>query len=128
VIVFDAGVLIAHLTTSDPFHEAANGLLEEVEQMEWAVSALTLAECLVRPAAEGRMTSVLAALDRLSVLPLDLSATDAAGVAEIRASTRLRMPDAVVLYTAERHSAELATTDRALAKAAADRGIPASLL
>ena len=57
-----------------------------------------------------------------------LTAIDAAGLAEVRAATGLRMSDALVLYTAERHGAELATTDRSVARAAEQRGITAHLL
>jgi predicted nucleic acid-binding protein len=59
---------------------------------------------------------------------LAVTADDAAGIAEVRAATRLRMPDAIVLYTAERHGAELVTTDRVLARAATERSVPATLL
>jgi predicted nucleic acid-binding protein len=125
VIVFDAGVLIAHLDPDDVFHRAATEFLEENEELDFATSALTLAECLIRPTRVGRATSVLGAFDRLHLLTVDVTAADAAGIAEVRAVTGLRMPDAIVLYTAERAASELASTDAGLIRAAAARGVVA---
>lgn len=125
MIVFDAGVLIAHLDPDDAFHAGATGFLEEHEEFEFAANALTVAECLVRPQLSGRAASVLAAFDRIVLRQIDLVAADALGIAEVRAATRLRMPAALVLYTAERIGAGLATTDQALARAANERGLTA---
>jgi predicted nucleic acid-binding protein len=128
VIVFDAGVLIAHLDPDDVFHSAATGFMEECEDFDFGASALTVAECLVHAVAAGRSTTVLGAFERLTLVQFDVNVGDAYGVAEVRAATKLRMPDAVVLFTAERHGAELATTDHVLARAAAARGVTATLL
>jgi predicted nucleic acid-binding protein len=123
VIVFDAGVLIAHLEPSDVFHTAATGFLEEFEEFDFAANVITVAECLVRPAQFGRSSEAVAKLDRLELIRLDVTADDASRIADIRAHARLKMPDAIVLYTAERAGAELVTTDRALASAAIGRGV-----
>lgn len=123
VIVFDAGVLIAHLEPSDAFHSAATGFLEEFEEFDFAASVITVAECLVRPAQFGRSSEAVAKLDRLELIQLGVAADSGSRIADIRAHTRLKMPDAVVLYTAEREGAELATTDRGLASAAIARGV-----
>lgn len=128
MIVFDAGVLIAHLDAEDAHHAAAEAFLEENEEFDFAASALTIAECLVRPVLAGRVTTVLAAFERLHLLQLDLPASDAAGIAEVRGATGLRMPDAIVVHAAERHGAALATTDAAVARAARSRGIIAHLV
>jgi predicted nucleic acid-binding protein len=127
-MVFDAGVLIAHLSRTDAFHDAVQRFLEENEEFEFAANALTMAECLVHPTAAGRATTALGVFERLMLQQLAVTADDAAGIAEVRAATRLRMPDAIVLYTAERHGAELVTTDRVLARAATERSVPATLL
>ena len=128
MIVLDAGVLIGHLRSDDAFHRAATEFLEANEEFDWGLSCMTLAECLVTAAREGRGVSVLGTLERLEILPLDLTRRDTLGLAEVRAATGLRMPDAIVVYTAEAHGSELVTTDRALARAAESRGVTAHLL
>lgn len=128
MIVFDAGVLIAHLEPSDLFHDAATGFLEEFEEFDFAASVVTLAECLVRPAQFGRSSEAVAKLDRLELIRLDVAADAGSRIADIRAHTRLKMPDAIVLYTAEREGAELVTTDRGLSSAATARGVVAHQL
>jgi predicted nucleic acid-binding protein len=70
----------------------------------------------------------LGTFERLHLLQFDLTRADTVGIAEIRAATKLRMPDAVALHTAESKGAELVTTDRRLARAAEDRGVTAHLL
>jgi predicted nucleic acid-binding protein len=128
VIVLDAGVVISHLQQEDPFHDAATGFLEEHEEFDWAVSAMTLAECLVQAVRAGRGMQMLHKIERLAILQLDLSASDALTLADTRSTTGLRMPDAIVVHTAQRHGAELATTDRSVARAAEQRGVTAHLL
>ena len=59
----------------------------------------------------------------LGIEPLDEWGSSAGAVARIRAETRLRMPNALVLHPCEREGAELVTTDAALGRAAAARGI-----
>lgn len=123
MIVFDAGVLIAYLDARDQFHERATGFMEEYVEFEFAANVLTVAESLIRPAAAGRSSSVVATLDRLGVERIGLEPGDATAIAEIRASSGLKMSDTVVLFTAERHAAELVTTDRSLARAAESHGV-----
>lgn len=123
VIVLDAGILIAHLDTGDAQHEAATAVLEEHEEFDFAISAITLAECLVRPALVGRIAAVEESVRRLDILVLDVTAADAAAIAEVRAATGLRMPDAIALHAAERHAGILATTDGAVRRAGEKRGV-----
>jgi predicted nucleic acid-binding protein len=123
LIIFDAGVLIGHLEPSDVFHHAATGFLEEFEEFDFAASVITVAECLVRPTLLGRSSEVVAKLNRLELIQLDVTAGDASRIADIRAHARLKMPDAIVLNMAEREGAELVTTDRVLASAATARGV-----
>ncbi len=128
MIVFDAGVLIAHLSTDDKFHAAAETFLDEHEEFEFVVHNLTVDECLVHAAAHGRTTTVLSALERLTFVQADLTRAETVGIAEVRAATGLRMPDAIVLHTAETTGRELVTTDRVLARTAEERGVVAHLL
>lgn len=128
MIVFDAGVLVAHLAPTDAFRESATAFMEEFEEFDFAANVVTLAECLVRPAAFGRSAEAIARLDQLMLIRLALPEDVAADLARVRAETRLRMPDAIVVYTAEQHGAELVTTDRTLYQAAEQRGLVAHLL
>lgn len=128
MIVFDAGVLIAHLNETDAFHRAARDFFDEFEEFDFGANVVTIAECLVRPAQLGHASQTEAKLDRLHLIRLDLPAEAAARVADIRAHAKLKMPDAIVLYTAEREGVELVTTDAALARAAGERGVTAHLL
>jgi len=128
VIVFDAGVLIAHLDRGDVFHGPATGFMEENEELEFVVNVVTLAECLVHPAMAGAAKKASEELAALSLLEVDVVHDDVAPIAELRAGTRLRMSDALVLHTAVKTGADLVTTDRALARAATARGVTAHLL
>ena len=128
MIVLDAGPMIALLDPADGLHDAATAFLEEHEQPEWGMSALTVAECLVRPTETGTTVGLRLAMTRLGLLVLDVTASDVEAIAQLRAATGLRMPDAVVLHTAERTGAELATTDRRLANAAGGRGVATHLI
>lgn len=128
MIVFDARVLIALLDPADAFHGPTVDFVEEYEEFDFAASVLTVAESLVRPARNGIAEQIRAGLTRLSMLTIDVADDDILCIADVRASTRLRMPDAVALHSAERHGAQLVTTDRTLARAATDRGVQAHLL
>ena len=128
MIVFDASVLIAHISPEDPFHGRATEMLEELEEFDFAASTLTVAECLVHASVADRVTSVLGIFERLDLIQFELLRSETGGLAEVRNASRLRMPDAVVLYTAEAHAGELATADRTLARAAEARGVTAHLL
>ena len=123
MIVLDAGVLIAHLSSADPFHERATDLLEQHASTVFAMSTMTIAECLVRPVALGVMDRALTAIEELGIRSIGITAEDAPHIASIRAASGLRMPDAIVVFTARSHDAAIATTDAALARAASAHGI-----
>ncbi len=124
MIVLDAGVLIAHLTTDDAHHDRATRLLASLAGQPKMVSMLTRAELLVAPARAGRRRAAEDVLDRLRIDTCELPRDAAGQLAELRAHTGLRMPDCCVLLTAKLNSpAELATFDERLADAAAERGI-----
>lgn len=122
-VVVDAGVLIAQLHDGDALHDRAGGLLLRLAEARLVASVLTVAECLVRPAQRGGSPLIERSLERLGIERLALREQDAAALATVRAETGLRMPDAVVVHAAERLGAALATSDRAVARAARARGI-----
>lgn len=97
--VVDANVLIGWLDDRDALHDAA---VEILTAIDWfIVHPLTLAEVLVHPARHGREGGVVARLE-------------AVGMARLRATTSLRMPDCVVLACAMAHGLGVATFDERL--------------
>lgn len=122
-VVLDAGVVIAQLDHGDALHQRAVSLLESLGRARLVASVLTVAECLVPPAKMGAAPRIERALASLGLEPVALEADDAAALATVRADTGLRMPDAAVVHAAEKLRAGIATSDRALARAARDRGL-----
>ena len=124
VIVLDASVLIAYLDGEDGHHAPAEALLAQAIEDDLAVSSLTLAEVLVVPARDGRLGPVLAALGDLEVQELPFPADTAVRLAQLRATTGLKMPDCCVLLAAEDAGASIASFDERLAQAAEKRNLP----
>jgi predicted nucleic acid-binding protein len=114
----DAGVIIAFLDGDDAHHDAARSALstalDNADRLSIAASAL--AECLVGPARRSTkaVELVRTVIDRLPVSVVDLDEEIATQAAMLRARHRsLKLPDALVIATAERSSADrLITTDR----------------
>jgi uncharacterized protein len=123
VIVLDANVLIAFSRPDDAHHDAALRLVRDTDD-QLATPALTLAEYLVLPARRGVAADAYAALvDELGIRVLDdLGARWPVVLATTRATTGLKMPDAVVLAAAQTVGGRVATFDAALARAAEELG------
>ena len=115
LIVVDASVLIAWLDERDAHHADAIDVLASVDR--FVVHPLTLAEVLVYPEREGRGSDVVSRLEAIGLI-VSSRPLDPLGLAQIRASTRLKMPDCVVLACAATHRAAVATFDDALRVAA----------
>lgn len=126
MIVLDANVLIGFLDANDPHHRASAELLERHFAGGFASSVLTVAEALVHPTRMDRQDAAMTALLSVGLRILPLEASDASELARVRNSYRLRMPDAVALYTAIRTGSELATFDEALIVAADHAGVTLS--
>lgn len=124
MIVLDASVLIAFLDGEDNHHAAAEQLLTEAIDDDLAVNSLTLAEVLVAPARDGRLDPVLAALHALEIQELPFPADTAVRLAQLRATTGLKMPDCCVLLAAEDAAATVASFDERLARTAEMRNLP----
>lgn len=123
MIVLDASVLIAHLDGADSHHLEARRLLEESTGEALAASAITLAETLVSPARNGRLTDAESALEQLGVERL-AAGTDAPGrLATLRAGTGLKLPDCCVLLAALDQEATLASFDSSLLAVAREMGL-----
>jgi predicted nucleic acid-binding protein len=120
VIVFDASVLVAYLDGDDDHHAAAEALLIAALDDDFGANPLTLAEVLVEPARQGRLEAVRAALYDLEINELPFPPDTAAQLAQLRVSTRLKMPDCCVLLAAHDRGATVACFDERLARAAED--------
>jgi predicted nucleic acid-binding protein len=120
IVVLDASVVIAFLDASDTHHQAAVAALTSVGSEELVLPASAYSEVLVGPARRGR--DVLAVVREfvtdlaLRVAPLDSAIAERA--AALRAAHRsLRLPDALVLATADTsNAASVLTADRSWAK------------
>jgi predicted nucleic acid-binding protein len=123
VIVLDANVLIGFLDATDSHHAASKDLLERRFADGFGASVLTVAEALVHPTRAERQDAALASLVTIGVRLIPLEAADATGLARVRNTYRIRMPDAVAFYTALSHGFELATFDDSLIEAANRAGI-----
>ena len=111
LIVLDASVVIAHLDSADALHTAATEALLEVADDDLRLPASAYAEALVDPTTKGQLAR---ARDRIGALGLGIVPLDAA-IAERAASLRarhrtLRLPDALVLATAEELEADAVLT------------------
>jgi predicted nucleic acid-binding protein len=124
VIVLDASIIIAFLDRDDVHHAAAEQLLAHAIDDDLAVNPLTLAEVLVAPVRENSLNPVLAALDALEIQELPFPADTALRLAQLRATTGLKMPDCCVLLAAEEAAASVASFDERLAQTAEMRNLP----
>ncbi|NQX28522.1 PIN domain-containing protein [Microbacteriaceae bacterium VKM Ac-2854] len=124
LIILDANVLIAFLDSTDAHHPRALDLLSGNLDADLAASVLTVAECLVHPAAHDDVDDAQEVFDLLGIRIIPLPAADALPLARVRAQYGLRMPDAVALFVARSSSAMPATFDHRLAQACGLEGVP----
>ncbi|MDH6531903.1 putative nucleic acid-binding protein [Aurantimicrobium minutum] len=123
VIVLDANVLIALLSSQDAHHGWAVDLFIDSVDDTLVISSLTLSEAMVHPARNGQIDVMLRNITSLGIKVAPLDQADSINLAYVRARTQLRMPDALVLHTAIEHHASLATLDARLAQAAQSEGL-----
>ena len=123
MIVLDSGVLIAYANPEDVHHRGVLDLLSRVSDEPFSVTALTLAEALIHPVRADIVGEALKVFMPLGLDVEDLREQDAVALARVRAATGLKMPDALVVHTAERFGGSVATTDARLAAAAESRGL-----
>lgn len=116
-LYFDANLFIYTLEEVAPWVEVTSQILAAVDVGECsaATSELTLAECLVKPLALGRTDVVQQYLSLLqnrrffTVLPLSREILIEAAI--LRATTRLKLPDALHVATAQRQNCTLFVTN-----------------
>lgn len=120
--VLDASVLIAHFDEADAHHARAGEILARAGALR--ASVVTLAEALVTPTRRGMLETARAGLARLGVDEVTLGEDAAVRLAELRAQTRLKLPDCCVLLAAQDAGADtIATFDDRLAAAAQGLGL-----
>ncbi len=123
MIVLDANVLIAAFASDDSHHQWAITFLHDTVSEELVISALSYAEILVAPIHANRLNEFRKGIDSLGFNIDDLSADDSIEIAQLRADTGLKMPDVMVLHTALKHGASLATADATLKRKASSLGV-----
>ena len=124
MIVLDACVLAAFVDPANLFHRHARSIMGMTEP--FAISALTGAEVMVPSCHQPLPAPAFwpALFADFDIHIIDLTGADMARLAALRAASRLKMPDAIVLHTAMIASASIATFDAALRRAAFAHGVP----
>jgi predicted nucleic acid-binding protein len=111
-LTLDASVAIGLLDIADAHHERARAALSENRTASLLMAASAYCEALVRPLASGRGDAVenFVEILRVEIVPADRAIGRRA--AELRAQRRsLRLPDALVLATAQMRQAPLLSFD-----------------
>lgn len=124
-MVLDASVLIAAMNPADEHHGAATSLLRRgAIQGGLLAHPMTVAESAVGAAQHGRLQQVQ---DAYAALGLEVTLPDPGEpwrLAQLRATSRLPLPDCCVLDAAFRSGASLSTFDSRLAAVAGSADIP----
>jgi predicted nucleic acid-binding protein len=123
VIVLDAAVLIAYFDADAAHHLAAEALLIDSADDRLGMSPINEAEVLARSASVGLVERQLKDIRALSVEPVPLPEDGSMRLANLRARTRLKMPDCCVLLAAEQTGGSIASFDARLREAASGLGI-----
>lgn len=134
-LLIDTSVALAYLTGTESISQAATQLFDEfvaTGRDRGALSMVTVGEILVRPFRAGPAALAIAEGFLRHFAELQLIAVDygvAREAARIRATSDLRMPDALILSSAIACGADLlVTNDRSQAAAAQGLGIGVCLL
>jgi predicted nucleic acid-binding protein len=122
-IVLDAGVIIGLYDDHDPHHNWAIDFMFQTTSDVLVMSAVNYAEIMVYPIKFGNKAEFLAGVSGLE-LQLDVkSLSKTEDLATLRAETGLKMTDVCAIHLAVSEDSILATTDKAVAKAAKALGI-----
>jgi predicted nucleic acid-binding protein len=120
-LALDASVAIAVLEVTDAHHGKAVIALREHERSPFVMAASAYSEALVRPMKKGLDDAVEDFVESLQVSIVAADRRIGRRAAELRVRHRtLRLPDALVLATAQACEAELLTFDDRLARLAGE--------
>ncbi|MDA8148651.1 MAG: type II toxin-antitoxin system VapC family toxin [Actinomycetota bacterium] len=123
MITLDASVVVAHLSPRDPNHQAASAFLEKALAEDFLMHSLNLAEVLVGGARAGRGQEMLDDLLAIGIRVAERPDDEALRLANLRASSGLKLPDCCALDTALLTGSTLATFDEHVARAARRRHV-----
>lgn len=123
MIVLDASVLIAFLNLADQHHDRSIEIMTAEASGGFGIHQFTLAEVLVGGVRVGRANQLLADLRAVGVVPFDPVPDEPLILAELRATTGLKMPDCCVLAAALHRTVPVATFDARLRSVAESRGL-----
>mgnify|MGYP006276656869 CR=1 FL=1 len=116
-VILDSSVLIAATSSLDVHHSAAIAALHT--KNDYFASVITLAEVLSFPMRENptKAGALRNQLKSLFTDFIDVNEGIAVRAAEIRSTSSIKLPDALISATAALHKLELWTFDKQLAKA-----------
>lgn len=124
VTILDASVLIAAMNPRDAHHRNAVALLRRGAIAGSLVAhPITIAESAVGAAEHGHLQELKAAYAALGIAAVDGDREQPWRLAQLRATSRLPLPDCCVLDLAMELQGELATFDGRLAAAAQRRDV-----
>lgn len=120
-LILDASVLIGLLDSADTHHERAIDDVEAADRegRQLLLPASAYSETLVAFARARRLQEARRAITAMGIRVVSLTDTIAERAAELRARhNRLRLPDAIVLATAQDLGGQLLSYDRRLSQLA----------
>lgn len=121
--MLNASALIALASSKDPHHEWALEMFRDTAAFDLQMTSLTYAEVLVHPARAGKLEKFLKLLAQLGLEITSVSAEDSKSLAELRASSSLKLPDVVVLNQAIKSKGTIASSDQDLIRVAKEKGV-----
>jgi predicted nucleic acid-binding protein len=113
LVVLDASVVIAFLDPDDALHDGAVQALTDHQHDELVIPASVYAEIMVGPCRKGEeaVAAVESFLADFGVRTADITAAIAQSAARLRSESRsVRLPDALVLASADALAAEVVLT------------------
>lgn len=122
-IVLDAGVIIGLYNESDAHHNWAVDFMFQSTGDHLHVSALNYAEIAVFPVKDGLEEKFFAGIGGLQINVDSVGKEDTLALTKLRVDTSLRMTDVCAIQLANKLDGILATTDKAVARAAKSLGI-----
>jgi len=126
-LILDASALIGLLDSADTHHDRAVDDVEAADRegRQLLLPASAYSETLVAFARARRLDEARRAIIAMGITIVPLTDTIAERAAELRARrTRLRLPDAIVLATAQEIGGSLLSYDRRLSQLAGNRRRP----
>lgn len=123
LIVLDASALIALASAKDLHHNWAVQMFRATAEFDLQMSAISLAEVLVHPSRVGEAEKFLKLIAGLNLEIAPVEESDSIKLARLRATTNLKMPDAIVLHQAIKLNGSIATTDKTLARVAKENAL-----